>query len=149
MLSLLNLCFPTSPWCLPPIPASVCPSPPFSLPFLSFFFLTQLFLLPQRGVEPGLFRRTSARTRPGSGAQNAAAAAATVSTCSHGPTQRSAVPPVGHGASQRAEEMLGQCTEVCYYSNHCSNHGNAMEDWSGLHCRRHRVCHRGRRRSQG
>lgn len=76
--------------------------------------------------------------------RNAAAAAATASsqgsTCSHGPTQRRAVPPVGHGASQRAEEMLGQCTEVCYYSNHCSNHGNAMEDWSGLHCHCHRVC---------
>lgn len=75
------------------------------------------------------------------------------SSCSHGPTERWAVPLLGDGASERAEDMLGRmagdhCTEVCYYSIYCSNHGNAMEDWSCLHYHRHRVCHRGRRRSQ-
>lgn len=75
------------------------------------------------------------------------------STCRHGPPESWAVPLLGHGTSQRAEDMLGQtagdhCTDVCYYSIHCSNHGSATEDWSCLHCHRHRVCHRGRRRSQ-
>lgn len=75
------------------------------------------------------------------------------SVCSNGPTERWAVPLLSDGASERAEDMLGQrpgdhCTEFCYYSNYCSNHGNAMEDWSGLHCHCHYGCHRGRRRSQ-
>lgn len=76
------------------------------------------------------------------------------SSCSHGPTERWAVPLLGDGASERAGDMLGQrpgnhCTEFSYYSNYCSNHGNATEDWSGLHCHRHRHgCRRGRRRSQ-
>lgn len=73
------------------------------------------------------------------------------STRSHGPTERWAVPLLGHGASERAGDMLGRrpgyhCTEFCYYSYYCSNHGNAMEDCAGLHCRH--GCQRGRRRSQ-
>lgn len=75
------------------------------------------------------------------------------STCRHGPPECWAVPLLGDGASQRAEDMLEQtagdhCTDVCYYSIHCSNHGSTTEDWSCLHCHSHRVCHRGRRRSQ-
>lgn len=74
------------------------------------------------------------------------------SFCSHGHTKRWAVPLLGTGASERTEDMLGQtpgdhCTEFCYYSKYCSNHGNAMEDWSGLQCRHHHGCYRGRRRS--
>lgn len=75
------------------------------------------------------------------------------SSCSHGPTEHWAVPLLGDRASERAEDMLGRrpgdhCTEFCYFTNYCSNHGNATEGWSGLHCHRHHGCHRGRRRSE-
>lgn len=55
------------------------------------------------------------------------------------------------GVWRQAGDMLGRrpgehCTEFCYYSHYCSNHGNAMEDCSGLHCGH--GCQRGRRRSQ-
>lgn len=75
------------------------------------------------------------------------------SLCSHGATERWAVPLLGNRASERAEDMLGQtpgdhCTQFCYYSNYCSNHGNHMEDWSILHCHSRHGCCRGHRRSQ-
>lgn len=161
MLSLLNLGFKrlpgashlSQPKSVPPLPFHSLSSPTFSP--LSCFSSTE-----RSGTRPFQACKTHPRNPALCGDQNAAASGccyrlllAPVST-SHGPTQRRAVPPVGLGASQRAEEMLGQtagdqCTEVCYYSNHCGNHGNAVEDWPALHCHCHRVCHRGRRRLQG
>lgn len=151
----------------------MCLSPPFSLPFLAFLFYTEHFpfyrakdrsqnppLLPSplRHI-PRVFQLPQSLVQDPSllTNQHIREAAMSVwthrSSCNHGPTKCWAVPLLGNGASERAEDMLGQtvgdhCTDVCYYSNYCSNHGNAKEDWSGLHCYCHRVCHRGRRRSQ-